>query len=208
MTTDIRKHQAPAGGETPRRQVINDLSLSIRDPIPVANVTERAQLLAALPSSTSAPLYVHRADAPAAARLEYSDDGATWRPVGAVQAMGTSARASDFTGNPGTWVDATGVITYDFVTGGMYQVIADATVSIGGAAAVLQHRILVPDLYASPAVGRVTMPPGEFRHISNHGSFVSTATVTRDLSFQVNVPAPATGVVVYTGNNVSITRVG
>jgi hypothetical protein len=87
MAIDARKHVAPAAGETPRRQVINDLSLSVRDPIPVANTTERAQLVTALtavgqaPSATN-PLFVYRADAPAGARLEMTQDGTTWQISG------------------------------------------------------------------------------------------------------------------------------
>jgi hypothetical protein len=80
MAIDARKHVAPAAAETPRRQAINDLSLSIRDPIPVANVTERAQVLTDLtaagvgPSVTN-PVYFHRADLPPRARTEFTDDG-------------------------------------------------------------------------------------------------------------------------------------
>lgn len=46
--------------------------------VPVANVTERDALVATLAPSVNNPLYVHRADAPASARLEYTDNGTTW----------------------------------------------------------------------------------------------------------------------------------
>lgn len=86
MGTDIRKHTAPLAGETPSRQVINDLSLTVNDVIPIANTTARAQLVVDLtaagftPSQTK-PLYVHRADAGAGLELEVSTDGTTWRTI-------------------------------------------------------------------------------------------------------------------------------
>ena len=88
MATDKRKHLAPAAGETPKRQSINDLSHSINDIVPVANTTERAQLVADLtalgtqfaPSATK-PLYVHRQDAGTGRNLEVTIDGTTWRTV-------------------------------------------------------------------------------------------------------------------------------
>lgn len=82
---DARKHSAFGPDETPSRAAFNDLSLSIRDVVPVANTTERAQVLADLtdagfPPSPSNPLYVHRADAVPARRLEVND-GSGWRSV-------------------------------------------------------------------------------------------------------------------------------
>lgn len=88
MGTDIRKHTAPLAGETPSRQVINDLSLTVNDVIPIANTTARAQLVADLtaagftPSQTK-PLYVHRADAGTGQELEVTTDGTTWRTISA-----------------------------------------------------------------------------------------------------------------------------
>jgi hypothetical protein len=45
---------------------------------PVANLTERAALAAALAPTASRPLYVHRADAPARAKLERTENGTAW----------------------------------------------------------------------------------------------------------------------------------
>jgi hypothetical protein len=83
MGTDARKHTAPASGEAPRRQAINDLSLTVNDIVPVANATERGQIAAQLTDagfapSAARPLYVSRADASAGAQLEYTTDGTTW----------------------------------------------------------------------------------------------------------------------------------
>ncbi|KZM36071.1 hypothetical protein [Oerskovia enterophila] len=46
MATSPRQHVVPVPGEGPRRQVVNDLTASNNDFVPVADVTERAQLLA------------------------------------------------------------------------------------------------------------------------------------------------------------------
>lgn len=83
MGTDIRRHTAPLPGETPRRRSINDLSLTVNDIVPVANVTERAELVddlnaASVGPSASRPLYVDRADAAPGMRLESTIDGTTW----------------------------------------------------------------------------------------------------------------------------------
>lgn len=68
LTNDLRKMMASA-------QTI----------VPVTNVAARTALVAALvadsrPPSTSDPLYVDRADAPANRRLECSHDGISWSP--------------------------------------------------------------------------------------------------------------------------------
>lgn len=88
MATDARGHTAPAAGETPRRQVINDLSLSINDPIVVANATARAAkivelaaLVPAITPSSSRPIFFFRSDALAGCELEYTTDGTTFRTV-------------------------------------------------------------------------------------------------------------------------------
>jgi len=91
VATDVRKHLAPIGSETPRRQAFNDLSLSICDLVPVANTTARTQLVSDLtaagyaPSATH-PLYVFRADATAGHETEYTRDGTTWQAVWPVPA--------------------------------------------------------------------------------------------------------------------------
>lgn len=86
MATDELGHTTPAADDAPARQALLDLSLSIRDAYPVANVTARAQLLvdlAALPNpivpSVSRPILVTRADATAGMEYEYTVDGTNWR---------------------------------------------------------------------------------------------------------------------------------
>lgn len=88
MAQDARKHIVPSGAEAPRRKAILDLGLSIRDIVPVANTTERGQLISDLtaagvaPSATN-PLLVYRADATAGFELEYTINGSTWRVLAA-----------------------------------------------------------------------------------------------------------------------------
>lgn len=83
MATSARKHTVPAGGETPKREVINDALASVNDIVPVANTTERAQLVADLVAdgagpTTARPLYVYRGDAPSLSTIEKTTDGTNW----------------------------------------------------------------------------------------------------------------------------------
>jgi hypothetical protein len=84
---DLRKHEAFGPLEEPSRAAFNALSLSMHDPVPVANATERAQLVADLTAAgfaptASRPLYVHRADAGPMLELERTIDGGTsWQTI-------------------------------------------------------------------------------------------------------------------------------
>lgn len=120
MATDIRRHTAPAAGETPRRQSINDLSLTVNDIVYVANTTARAQLVAGLNTagvgpSTTRPIYVHRGDATAGKELEYTTDGTTWTSVAAPLAIGRLERSVGLNVPTAAWT-AVGWSTSD-VTG-------------------------------------------------------------------------------------------
>ncbi|MFD6163700.1 hypothetical protein ACFWFR_00810 [Oerskovia sp. NPDC060287] len=91
MATSPRRHTVPAAGETPRRQSLNDLAGSINDPVPVPNVTARAQLVADLAAqnppyipSTTRPLYVHRTDAGPRGLLEKTNNGTAWEGVAGI----------------------------------------------------------------------------------------------------------------------------
>lgn len=58
------------------------ISLMGRVIIPVANTAEKDALATLLNPTPANPLYVHRADAPVFARLEWTDDGGTtWRGI-------------------------------------------------------------------------------------------------------------------------------
>jgi len=79
---------------------ITDLATSLtgRIMVPVANVSARNALYAAVGASASKPLVVFRADAPPGQQVEYTTDNTTWRPVNAgngnpyAMAMGTGVR--------------------------------------------------------------------------------------------------------------------
>jgi hypothetical protein len=104
-TTNARKHVIPSAGE----QSVNRLTffetwgLSINDVVPVANVTERSQIVTAMtakgrgPAATR-PLVVHRADAPGLHRIEYCIDpaGSVWLPTSGTLFFATKALADSF----------------------------------------------------------------------------------------------------------------
>lgn len=58
-------------------------SLEGRIIVPVANKDERAAVAAAVSPTAAEPLLTWRTDAPAGARLETTEDGATWRTIAA-----------------------------------------------------------------------------------------------------------------------------
>lgn len=96
MATDLRGHTVPAGNEAPARASLTALALSVRDPIPVANATARAQAITDLAAvgvtaSTANPIFFFRGDAPPGARLEETTDGTTFRTyrAGGVTVSGT-----------------------------------------------------------------------------------------------------------------------
>lgn len=83
MATDVRAHTVPAATDHPSRAALLALSLSTRDPIPVANTTARAALIVSLASAgitptTANPVFVFRADAGAGFELEVTTDGTNW----------------------------------------------------------------------------------------------------------------------------------
>ena len=108
-TTNVRKHIIPLGSEVSlTRQVIyTDFGESIHDVIPVANATERAQLVSDMVAkgkgpSASNPLVVYRADAPGLHRVESSTDGLVWVPASGQLWFADIAAANSFaTANPG-----------------------------------------------------------------------------------------------------------
>lgn len=149
MAIDARKHVAPAGGETPRRQAINDLSLSINDVVPVANVTERAQLVADLtsagaPPSSTRPLVVARADAFPGAALEVTQDGVTWYAIGAGSAWAPyspSLTATSTNPNLGTGATATGAFQ---VSGGILNGYFSIQFGTGSSSGSGTYRVSIP----------------------------------------------------------------
>lgn len=107
MATDIKKHTSPAPGETPSRAQLAAMILSANDAIPVANATERAQVVNALNTAgvgptTTRPVLFSRGDAPGLHRLEYTYDGAAFIPLsGTLRFASTGDQASWTTTNSG-----------------------------------------------------------------------------------------------------------
>jgi hypothetical protein len=105
MASNARKHTIPAGADTSvsRDTIFEDFGNSIRDVVPVANTTERTQLVTALtnanptqaPSATR-PLVVHRADAPGLHRLEYTINGTVWLPASGTLFFASKAAADSW----------------------------------------------------------------------------------------------------------------
>lgn len=88
MATNARKQTIPAGSDTTisRDTIFKDFGNSIRDVVPVANTTERAQLVTDLTAEGEGPsgakaLVVHRADAPGLHRIESTTNGTVWIPA-------------------------------------------------------------------------------------------------------------------------------
>lgn len=109
-TTNARKHAIPSPGDTSvsRATIFEAFANSIRDVVPVANTTERAQLVAALTAvgqgpTTSNPVYVFRADAPGMDRIECSTDGSVWIPASGRLTFASKSAAD-------TWATANGAL--------------------------------------------------------------------------------------------------
>lgn len=83
-------YRLPAG--TDNYALTNDLRLMMESAntiVPVANITARVNLVAALTTAGRAPtatdpLYVHRADAPLGFELEITKNGSSWQPVNSI----------------------------------------------------------------------------------------------------------------------------
>jgi hypothetical protein len=139
MTTDARGKTVPAATDHPARAAILNLSLSIRDAIPVASAAARTTALATLAAlsptivpSSSNPFYFDQADQPPGLNLLRTTDGVAFTPVGTglphvsfrkVTPQSITSGASDATlvldASPtdivGTWANASGVVTLPYV---------------------------------------------------------------------------------------------
>lgn len=101
--TNSRKHVVPLSSEASftRATIFEQFGQSISDVVPVANVTERAQVVADLvadgvgPTSTR-PVVVIRGDARGLHRVEYSYDGTTWLTASGVLSFSTKSAADSF----------------------------------------------------------------------------------------------------------------
>ena len=100
MTTDAKKHTTLAAGEAPTRAGLAKAILSVNDIVPVANVTEQAQIVSALsstdfPVGSGRPLATVRADARALHQVEVSRGG-EFVPISGVLWFATLAAATSW----------------------------------------------------------------------------------------------------------------
>lgn len=100
---NARKHQTPDETDltVTRETIFETFGNSIHDIVPVANVTERSLLVAAMTAagvapSTSNQLTVFRADAPGMSRVEHTTDGTTWIPGAGLLRFASRADAISF----------------------------------------------------------------------------------------------------------------
>ncbi len=101
MALNSRRHTVPAGTDqsVSRATIFETFGNSIHDVVPVANSTDRAQLVSDLTAAgrtptTTDPLVVYRADAPGLHRFEWSPDGSAWIPVDGVLRFADKAAAT------------------------------------------------------------------------------------------------------------------
>lgn len=145
MALNKRKHTVPAGSEVPARAAILGAFESVNDIVPVANTTERAAVATAIAPSTSRPLVVWRADAPAGQNLETTTNGTTWATIKAGDVAGKMWRTGTGQNLTTTLTTigmdssrTTGGITFDDANDqlvlsrdGIFQAIVHGTVSGG-----------------------------------------------------------------------------
>lgn len=109
MMANARKHRTPTGSEASisRATIFDTFGNSIHDVVPVANATERSQLVTSLTAAGQAPsaanpVVVFRADAAGLHRTEYTTDGSVWVPTsGVLRFASVSAMDSWGTANGG-----------------------------------------------------------------------------------------------------------
>lgn len=134
MTTlDVKKHVIPEEGESPTWRWTLNLSKSIRDFIPVADTTARAQLItdltaAGIGPSSSNPVVVFRADATTGQQIEYTVNGSAWVVVDHRSASAAVSLAGGITGSATVYRQA-GFIWLEAAVAGTFT--AGAVTTIG-----------------------------------------------------------------------------
>lgn len=138
MVTNARGQTVMAGtGEPVTRARINGILDDVMDVRPVASATARAQLVSDLVAagqgpSPSRPLYVDRADAPALAHIERTQDGTTWETL-FTEVGRTYTNENTGGGNLTTaWAEATNPAVLNLPPG-RYLVVAMINVTVSAA---------------------------------------------------------------------------
>lgn len=176
----------------------------------VANTTERDALAATLSPTTSTPLSVFRADAPAGRQYEYTTDGITWLPFvpGAVRytsdagfPVTTAGSSSETVGNRITIPSAPYARAVS-VTGSVYltssqTAICEALLYAGGSRQSHDRReIAAGKSETFQVTGHVDVAAGsgvvlEVRHWRTTGSGTVTPSTSGDLSKMTALAVPA-----------------
>ncbi len=123
MGLDATGHYVPASTDAPARSAFDKLSLSLRDPFPVADTAARTALLATLAAaspavvpSASSPIFFYQEDLPAGYRTVYTVDGSNFISLsGAFVWADAAARTAATTmanGDKGYQVDTGASYTY------------------------------------------------------------------------------------------------
>lgn len=104
MAKNARKHEVPSGTDTTvsRATIFTTALESVRDIIPVAGLTERAQIVSGLTANSQGPaadrpLAVTRSDAPGLHRNELTLDGSVWIPFSGTLFFGDDTARDSWT---------------------------------------------------------------------------------------------------------------
>lgn len=184
---NARKHVTPAGTDqsVTRATIFESFGQSINDVIPVANATERAQVIANLtaagqgPSSTH-PVVVIRADARGMHRLEYTYDGSVFLHASSVLSFPDRATAD-------SWASANG----GYLVTGDRAVVGGADARWNGSGWIIDDEAANPTLAAgwqTPSMNTVTRRSGfaivTFNAIRTANSAVDAACCTIPVGYR------------------------
>ena len=201
MGTSPRTHTVPLPGETPTRALLSAGLASVDDIVPVANATERAQLVADLAAVTPAnpvayvpsaarPLYVHRGDRPAGDHVEFTTDGTNWRSLQATPIQSRSRStpldytptnsAIDFpnaetTPTPALFSYSAGVFTC--LIPGTYHVEVRVNFAQAGAVVGYETALIVNGMVYERAIGVTSTVGGTSSQIGRTIALVAGATL-------------------------------
>jgi len=189
---NARKHTIPAGSETSvsRATIFESFGNSIRDVVPVANLTERALLVAALseagePPSPVRPLLVYRGDAPGLHKVEVCQEhtGSVWVPATGVLRFASKAAA-----------DSWGVSNAAFLSAGDECWVAAARYAWSGSAWVQGSRNVAHEPSGAAIVGvniagAINLPDGVQLKTGRH-TFMTTVSFGNEYAPSVTFATP------------------
>lgn len=184
---DARKHDAFGPAEQPSRQAFNNLSLSINDIIPVANTTERAQVINDLVAAGAGPTSTRPVYVDVAGVLWRTTDGTTWGTllpafpywIGTRTAPSSVASATGGDGTLITWATTE-------TTGGITNSAGTLTVPVAGVYHIDCWLAWAP-VSGGDRLCRMKVN-GSFTYLGNTNPSTTTTTVS---GFSVDAPLGA-----------------